>query len=203
MLIKKIEFSLFSYKKTTSISCLNTKMTSKTRCSAQESSNASVPASSPCQQQDDPSVVNNNGDVSQNLYLAAILSAAINRIRRGEFENFDDLKPSNFGRSSASNIVLIFDGENLLLSNDNSHDNKGASHPKKARVTDFVMWPLAWSLFFQVLSQVTPHLVTATVKVPTFHYKLRQPIHFFGLALINTAFRRHISSNTRLVGGHK
>lgn len=83
-----------------------------------------------------------------NQSMPAIPSAVLERIRRGEFVNFDLLLPNNVPSETANSFTMSFENTEsssaprIIVQNSNSNKNK---------VFDLHSWLLTWSLFLQVM----------------------------------------------------
>lgn len=85
-----------------------------------------------------------SGSVDQ--ALPAIPAVVLERIRRGEFINFDLLLPNNVPSETSNSFTVSLDYNDqgaapCVMVRDNPRSNKN-------KVVDLYSWLLAWSLFF-------------------------------------------------------
>ena len=162
--------------------------------------NPSLPAVSPIisssQKEQDGSLFSDQTPRPSSLRLPAVPSSVIQRIRRGEFVNFDHLLPQNLGRSTESQISLSFDGEKLLLSNnDGTGSSSTTTNKTKAKVVDFFTWSLAWTLFFQTMIQFRAYLAEKLLRYQFYITHLANLYSFSAWHDYDIAFRQSIANN--------
>ena len=116
-----------------------------------------------------------NGRHSNVPSLRAVPSGVINRIRRGEFVNFDTLLPGNIGRPAASTISFNVDGDNIQIS---SASDSQPNRQSRARIVDIFTWALTWTLFFQILKTYNINLVDKLLQYQLFIVNLASQYNF-------------------------
>ena len=138
---------------------------------------------------------NGGSSSAANLKLPAVPADVINRIRRGEFVNFDNLLPSNIGKSSSSKITITNDGERLCVANNSTDSSSSNSRNFKSKVRDFFSWSLAWTLFFQIMIQFRSHLAGQLLQYQLYITNLANQYTFWAWYKYDQAFRRIVANN--------
>eukprot|EP00111_Clytia_hemisphaerica_P007722 TCONS_00022438-protein len=161
--------------------------------------NVSVPANiSPFQQQQD--VQDGRTQDLSNLQLPPVPANVINRIRRGEFVNFDSLLPQNVGRSTNTHISLNIDGDSISLASNNDSSSTTKDNSKyKAKVTDFLTWSLAWTFFFQIMVQFNSHLTEQLLQYQLYITNMANQYIFSAWYNYDKAFRQSLANNPHKV----
>jgi len=132
------------------------------------------------------------GNATNHSNLPAIPASILEKIRRGEFVNFDSLLPNNVPSESNNLFTMSLDqsnssvGPRILVQNSSNNRNK---------VTDLYTWVLAWSLFFQACIIFRGHLVAQLLKYQIFIAQLASQYNFQAWYAYDQAFRVFMSNN--------
>jgi len=127
--------------------------------------------------------------------LPAIPSAILEKIRRGEFVNFDSLLPNNSPGDSNNIFTMTLDQSSDSFSDGSPKILIKNSPNNKNKVTDLHSWLLAWSLFLQTVIIFHGHLFAQLVKYQNFIAQLASQYNFNAWYLYDQAFRVFIANN--------
>ena len=126
-------------------------------------------------------------------HMPAIPASVLEKIRRGEFVNFDLLLPNNVPSETRDAFTLslnssdISQGPKIVVRNGNQSN--------KNKVIDLHSWFLAWCLFFQAYILFRPHLAYQLAKYQIFIAQLASNYNFSAWYAYDQAFRLHIANN--------
>ena len=125
--------------------------------------------------------------------LPAIPSAVLEKIRRGEFVNFDLLLPNNVPSETRNTFTMS------LYNSDISQGPKIVVHngaqSQKNKVIDLHSWFLAWCLFFQAYIIFRGHLACQLAKYQIFIAQLASNYSFHSWYDYDQAFRLYMANN--------
>jgi len=131
------------------------------------------------------------GSVNHNL--PAIPAAVLEKIRRGEFVNFDLLLPNNVPSEVRNTFTMSLDtsdisqGPKIVVRN--------GAQSNKIKVIDLHSWFLAWCLFFQAYIIFRGHLSCQMAKYQIFIAQLATNYRFESWYGYDQAFRMFIANN--------
>ena len=131
--------------------------------------------------------------VASNINLPAIPSSILERIRRGEFVNFDLLLPNNVPSETRDTFTMSLNnsesgnGPRIVVQN--------GSRSAKNKIMDLYSWFIAWSLFFQAYIIFRGHLACQLAKYQIFIAQLASNYNFTAWYSYDQAFRTYIANN--------
>ena len=125
--------------------------------------------------------------------LPAVPSAVLERIRRGEFINFDNLLPNNVPSEFSPTFVMSLNSSQSTINP--SVILRSSNQNNKNKVVDLHTWVLAWSLFFQAAIIFNEHLTAQLAKYQLFITQLAVNYNFNAWYAYDQAFRLFLANN--------
>ena len=145
---------------------------------------------SPCDPCPLPSSVS-LGQVESSSLLPAIPKAAMDKIRNGEFVNFDTLLPNHTPVNHDEYTFKLVEGPSPSVSLVPKHQ----SHPK---VVNFNSWMVAWTNFMRAYAVFFPHRITELVRYQSIICDFATQYSFSGWLAYDWLFRYRLANDPSL-----
>ena len=129
--------------------------------------------------------------------LPPIPAAVIEKIRRGEFVNFDHLLPPSARSVTSMSTLSNLDYNIKVGSNDRSSPSLTLV-PKsgnKNKIIDYCTWVLAWSVFLQAMLVFHSHLISRLIKYQNHIARFAHQYSFAAVYAYDQLFRQNMANN--------